>query len=222
MHGKNLLFLEGADDVAVFFHLLSYYEIPIAEKDRSEEGKISLHNGKGINRLLETLQVLLKAQDTDIEWEVIGVVIDADTNLTNRWQSMRDLLMHSGYTDIPLMPDAAGTIVYEQDRPTIGIWIMPDNVLPGMIEHFVQFLVPDGDPLWEKAEQCVSNIPEHQRPFIPAHFAKAHVHTWLAWQETPGNPMGLAITKRYLNAEAPHAQNLISWIRQLFEIEAEN
>jgi hypothetical protein len=30
--------------------------------------------------------------------------------------------------------------------------------------------------------------------------------------------MGQAITKHYLDAEAPHAQEVISWIRKLFDL----
>jgi hypothetical protein len=218
MHGKNLLLLEGDDDVGVLFHLLSHYEVPISQRGQSEEGKVSIKDGKGINRLLETLQILLKPQDMDIEWERIGIVIDADTNLAGRWQSVRDLLLRSGYTNVPLTPDAAGTIIYQEDRPVIGIWLMPDNTLSGMLEHFVRFLIPDGDALWARAEECISNIPEHERRFSNGDFIKAHIHTWLAWQEEPGKPMGQAITKRYLDADALHAQSLMFWLRRLFEI----
>ena len=49
---------------------------------------------------------------------------------------------------------------------------------------------------------------------------KAQLHTWLAWQEQPGTPLGLAITNRYLDANAPHAQKLMDWIRQLFDLES--
>ncbi|MGH9822270.1 MAG: DUF3226 domain-containing protein [Blastocatellia bacterium] len=45
---------------------------------------------------------------------------------------------------------------------------------------------------------------------------KAHIHTWLAWQEKPGLPLGLAITFRYLNPDAPSAQQLVAWVRRLF------
>jgi hypothetical protein len=38
------------------------------------------------------------------------------------------------------------------------------------------------------------------RKFALGHFAKAHIHTWLAWQSDPGTPMGLALTKKYLDA----------------------
>jgi hypothetical protein len=49
---------------------------------------------------------------------------------------------------------------------------------------------------------------------------KAQLHTWLAWQEQPGTPLGLAITNRYLDADALHAQQLMDWIRQLFDLES--
>ncbi|GAC1468243.1 MAG: hypothetical protein PVS3B1_23760 [Ktedonobacteraceae bacterium] len=45
------------------------------------------------------------------------------------------------------------------------------------------------------------------------------LHTWLAWQEEPGTPMGQAITKRYVDASSPHALPLISWFRRVFGLE---
>lgn len=53
-----------------------------------------------------------------------------------------------------------------------------------------------------------------------AYLRKANIHTWLSWQEEPGKPMGQAITKRYLDTSAPHAQQLIDWMRRLFALEA--
>jgi hypothetical protein len=49
--------------------------------------------------------------------------------------------------------------------------------------------------------------------------SEACIHTWLAWQKEPGKPMGVAITARYLDATTSHAQQLISWIRRLFDLE---
>jgi hypothetical protein len=95
---------------------------------------------------------------------------------------------------------------------------MPDNTLPGMLENFIQFLVPPDNALWPRAEECVAQIPEPERRFPPEHQIKAHVHTWLAWQEEPGTPLGLAITKRYLDADVPHAHQLMDWIRRLFDL----
>jgi hypothetical protein len=52
------------------------------------------------------------------------------------------------------------------------------------------------------------------------HRSKACVHTWLAWQEEPGTPMGQAITARYLDADALHAQQLMRWFRKVFDLES--
>jgi hypothetical protein len=58
------------------------------------------------------------------------------------------------------------------------------------------------------------------RPFKEK-LKKAHVHTWLAWQEEPGTPMGLAITKKYLkNVHSEPCLRFISWIRRLYGLDA--
>jgi hypothetical protein len=49
-----------------------------------------------------------------------------------------------------------------------------------------------------------------------AHRSKAVIHTWLAWQENPGVPMGSAIFCRYLDATRGHGQRLAAWCRRLF------
>ena len=85
----------------------------------------------------------------------------------------------------------------------------------------MSFLIPNtNDVLWTIARQSLQQIPVHERRFPDIHTIKAQIHTWLAWQEKPGEPIGLAITKRYFDANAPHAQQLIAWVRQLFELES--
>lgn len=102
--------------------------------------------------------------------------------------------------------------------PAIGIWLMPDNRLPGMLEHFCSFLVPPGDALWSLAEEVLQQVMQKDRRFPDNHEIKALIHTWLAWQKEPGKPMGQAITKHFFDYNAPHAQKFIEWIRQLFDI----
>ena len=93
---------------------------------------------------------------------------------------------------------------------------MPNNQLPGMLEDFVQMLVPDKDKLWQHAVVSVEQIPVEDRLFPAQHEIKAKIHTWLAWQNQPGTPMGQAITNRYLSADTPQALLLIDWLRRLF------
>lgn len=93
---------------------------------------------------------------------------------------------------------------------------MPDNRLPGMLEHFIEFLVPPADRLMARAKSAVAEIPIEDRAFIPAHQIKAEVHTWLAWQEQPGLPFGSAITARLLDGDCLAAQGFVAWLRRLF------
>ena len=166
---------------------------------------------------MNTLPIELKRSDLGH----LGIVVDADTDLSARWKSLRNTLLNAGKVSVPKNPDCNGTIVVLQrpDRTVkVGIWLMPDNQLPGMLENFIEFLVPSGDALWTKAVACVEQLSEGERRFRPNHEIKAQVHTWLAWQEDPGTPLGQAVTKRYLDANAPHAHQLIDWIRRLFDL----
>jgi hypothetical protein len=96
---------------------------------------------------------------------------------------------------------------------------MPDNTIPGMLEDFMGLLIPAGDVLWPMAQDIVVQVVAKDRRFPQTQEIKAKMHTWLAWQEEPGKPMGQAITKRYLDANAPHARQLVQWIRTLFDLE---
>ncbi len=201
---RNLIVTEGKEDKYVFHHLFAHYGIP--------EGVVDFREYEGIERLLEALPVQLRAS----ELERIGIVVDADTDLEGRWKALGYRLAKAGYGNFPAVPSVEGAIIREEDRPVVGIWLMPDNQLPGMLEDFVSFLVPQGDPLWERAGKCLREIPSEHCRFSTAHQAKAHIHTWLAWQKEPGAPLGTAITKRYLDADAIHAKQLMAWIEKLF------
>lgn len=203
MADRAILMVEGKNDHAVIACLLEHYHA--AES-------FAIKPMEGIDRLLEALPVQIEGS----ELERLGVIVDADDDLDARWSSLRNVLVKAGYT-VPVQPDPEGLVVSVWRQPTVGVWLMPDNTVPGMLEHFVSFLVPSNDPLWPRAGECVDRIPADERRFSSQHEIKARVHTWLAWQEDPGTPMGQAITKCYLDGEAPHAQRLLAWLRRLFE-----
>lgn len=203
---SNYLLVEGSDDVGVFYHLFRHYQL---------HERLTIIDKRGIHNLLATLSDELIRSGL----ECLGIVVDADTDLPARWQALRHKLIQSGYSSVPVNPETGGTIIEQADRPTIGIWLMPDNAVSGMLEHFVSFLVPQEDILWPMAEDILQKVIANDCRFPQTQAVKAHVHTWLAWQEEPGKPMGQAITKRYLDANAPQAQHLIKWIRALFDLE---
>lgn len=205
MATNKVLLVEGRDDEQVLYHLLGYHRIPRESFEIKKKG--------GISNLIDTLDVELLGSGL----ETLGILVDADTNLVSRWQSLRNKLITASYV-VPEEPQKEGTIIRHSEQPTIGIWVMPDNTLPGFLENFVSFLVPSTDSLWDKAIEAVNQIPIVERKFPEGHLVKAQIHTWLAWQAEPGTPLGLAVTKRYLDGAAPQASQLIQWLRQLFDL----
>ena len=223
MADKYVMLVEGPDDYHILQHLLTVHGVNQKIKYRLESGRpapasdneIVFHAREGIQNVFDNLTQRLKITG---ELTCLGVVVDADLDSARRWQRLRDILTNAGYADVPKAPLAGGTIMEHEEKPRVGIWIMPNNTLPGKIEDFIALLVPAEDNLWEQAKRNVQEIPEAERRFNREAFIKAHVHTWLAWQKIPGLPMGQAINSRYFNSDAPEAVQLVGWLRRLFDL----
>lgn len=200
MEGKNLLLVEGSDDVHVVGNLLTAHG-----SERLFEAKAI----DGIANLFNTFRVSLET-----ELRCVGVMVDADDSAADRWQSLRGILTKSGYTGVPQSPSIGGTIIRQPGLLPVGVWIMPDNLNTGMLEDFAASLADPNDPLLPLATETVSRIPAEHRKFGNKQ-AKAIIHTWLAWQDEPGRPLGVAIKFKYLNANAQSAQPFISWLKSL-------
>lgn len=171
---------------------------------------------EGVEALLQGLPVRLKQKDL----RTLGIVVDADLDLPARWQAVADRLRASGYHDIPKAPPAEGWICAPADLPRVGVWLMPDNQLTGILEDFVAKLIPTGDVLLPKAEAILQEIEGAglNRYSSDVQHPKALIHTWLAWQETPGMPMGQAITARVLSHDSEIARIFVEWLNRLFEL----
>ena len=104
---------------------------------------------------------------------------------------------------------------------SVGVWIIPNNVLTGALEAFLRLLVPDTDQNWSYAETCVAGIP--QKPKTSQNWInKATLHTWLAWQVYPGKEPEQAFIRHYLDPKAETAQALMDWLERLFELKVES
>ena len=206
------LVVEGKNDQHVVWALCKVHEIAetfVVEAPSTDRS--------GVDALLESIPVRLKIPGL----ATLGIVLDADEDVTARWQSIIQRLHVSGYTMLPAQPESAGTIIYATGKPTVGVWVMPDNQLPGMLENFVTHLIPSNDQLSLHADAVLQTIElEQLNRYALIHRSKAFIHTWLAWQETPGLPMGQAITTRILDHNSPLATIFVEWLRRLFSIES--
>jgi hypothetical protein len=198
--------VEGTDDEHVLKHICGQRSV----------GKLDEIKQQGsVEKLIENFPVRLK----ESEIEALGIVLDADTDLSGRWDSLKHRLKQAGYAGVPDQPAAEGTILSPPSDtllPRFGVWLMPDNKSPGILEDFLRFLVPAGSKLFEHVESSVAAIPENERHFSKLAEPKAIIHTWLAWQEEPGKPLGTAITAKFLDPKVAQADVLVAWLKRLY------
>src|SRR5262249_44036739 len=158
----------------VMYHLLGRYGIA--------RGLVDVVHEEGVEAILRNLGRWLRRSGL----QQLGVIVDVDEDLTSRWRAVRNRLTALEYAGLPRIPSADGVVVKKDDEPTVGVWIMPDNSRKGLLENFLAQLVPtDRLALWKRAGHAVSRIPSAERRFIKEHLPKAHMHTYLAWQEEP-------------------------------------
>jgi len=203
----NRLIFEGDDDKHVVMNLLYNHQ----HKGERLDDFFSPKSKDGLEPLIATLNEEMKATDLG----VLGVVLDADANLADQWARVTRILDEHGCRDVPPRPNVKGTIVVANDGKKIGIWVMPDNQHSGSLEDFVGSLIAANDVLWPKAQSAVNSIPIAERRFKETYLSKAHIHTWLAWQEEPGTRMGGAFKKKYLLPDCPQATAFVDWIKRL-------
>ena len=200
------LLVEGKDDLYVIASIRNQHQLV---------DNFEIIDCEGINKMPDQIIARIKLQRPQIS--TIGVVLDADGSLQDRWSSIRNILQQENYT-VPLLPEIDGMVIAGTGRnPTIGVWLMPDNLQSGMLEDFVERLIPDNDDLYPNVLQILSTIEQgglNRYPII--HHKKALIHTWLAWQEEPGKPMGTAITATYLDHNTALCLRFVNWLNQLF------
>ena len=206
---KKVLLVEGINDKHVINNLLKAHDL---------EGLITIRDKEGISNILATLKT-----EVDANQDFLGIVVDANSSLDSRWQSLVDRLKDGeiGYQEVSAKPVESGLILDRQGfLPKLGVWVMPNNKLVGKIENFIRLLVAEEkENLWQIVEKAVSEIPAEEKLFADKDIIKAQVHTFLAWQDEPGRPMGESITRRYFRIDAPEALNFVQWIRRLFELD---
>ena len=199
---NQTLLVEGNDDLHVILALCEKFKI---------NESFDIIDCKGITNLTPQIPVRLKESGI----KAIGIIVDADSDILKIYHSLKSILENEQFT-LPLVLPEKGLIIEHNDIK-LGIWIMPNNSLNGMLEDFIAFLVPKDDILLPIVKSTLLDIEKNnQNLYSINHKSKAIIHTWLSWQEDPGTPMGLGIKKRYLTTEIENCTNLISWLNDLF------
>jgi hypothetical protein len=199
---KQLL-VDGIDDLHVILALCNRHDVV---------QNFDVIDCKGIANIEAELETRLKQSNIN----TLGIIVDADAELKDRWESISNFLGKKGF-EVPESPSEIGLITTHMDGIKAGVWIMQNNKLNGMLEDFIKFLVPPEDQLMPVVDSTLLHLEEKDLGrYKSVHKSKAAIHTWLAWQEDPGTPMGLSITKRYLTTEPEVCNVFIEWLKNLF------
>ncbi|WP_210194809.1 DUF3226 domain-containing protein [Dickeya oryzae] len=204
---SRMVVTEGASDMHVIFALCKKHSIP--------DGGFTVYDVGSDDQVIKYLRTSIIGSNPP---EILGVVIDADNpDLKGKWNKLKDILETHGYV-VPENPLPEGTIITHDTFPKIGIWLMPDNQVNGMLEDFCHQMA-SVDHI-EYAKQCALNARQAGiGNFIDNHLSKATMFTYLAWQDSPGRPIGQSISANVLHYNVALANNFILFIKNLFFID---
>ena len=215
---RSNLHVEGPNDVHVVHHLLLRhgFDCPIRGDKRPQQEfadsvpEITPAGDK--DSVLSTIETAIPVSNG----RSVGFILDTDESPRNRWHAVRDRLRVFGLELPDEIPNEGFVADVEDFRARVGVWLMPDNQRAGALEHFLQDLVADSDPLLPLAESSTAQAKTSGAEFADIHHRKAVLHTWLAWQRQPGLPYGSAIQARFFTIDSPAALAFVDWYRRLF------
>ena len=197
----HVLLVEGRDDKHVVLQVCN---------QSPETPDFYIQDRDGIEPLLDALGAELNAPGR----EVLGILTDADDDVAGRWAAITNRLAEEGIHS-PSLPNSDGVIIDTEDKPRVGIWLMPNNSMSGELENFVADMIPDDDPVWPLSQQYINSIPAHHQKFAHGKTLRAQVHAWLATLADP-RMMGQAIGTRDLTITNPLTQAFLAWLTHLF------
>ena len=142
---RRVLLVEGQNDKHVVEHV--YW------KRFESKPPFDVLDKEGFSRLSESIGPELKAP----EREVVGVIVDANDDLTARWTAIADRLRNACPGIEIGVPVPDGTIAGSE--PRVGIWLWPDNESGGELEDFVARMIPGDDPVWPLSRCYIQGIP---------------------------------------------------------------
>ncbi|MCP4695336.1 MAG: hypothetical protein GY862_00600 [Gammaproteobacteria bacterium] len=212
---RKKLLVEGVEDKRVIPYLVEANGVLWGETPR--QAIVYIKDYDGIDNLLSPNVISTELKASGLE--IIGIMVDADESVEARWRQIRKQCLKV-FPDIPEELQREGLIHSNINGLKLGIWIMPDNQMSGMLETFLAYLVPDDqvNSVWKHAESSLEKAIMSGAPCKERHLDKAKIHTWLAWQEPPGRQLHNAIMETIFEPSHPKAKPFIKWFRELYGV----
>lgn len=228
--GRPSLLVEGTSDAHFWLHALEKLRElgkyggprlqPAGRHASTDVGAIRVEPAEGWNGALKSFVDKIKDGSP-----CVGLLVDADTSAPKRWRQVRRELKKGwsdsyGHFPFPDRLPPEGFVVDRADA-RLGVYVVPDNESAGALEDVVAKCIGDDDAGRRFAGEVCAEAAERSstwpgRWFKETHAAKARLHTWLAWHEKPGMPLGKAVQMGYIAPNAPAIIRFAGWCERLF------
>ena len=213
----KLLIVEGKNEELLIPELIEKAGVYWGTKDESAKWPAKIVQTGGIDTILEP--GFIEAQLNTPGLKTLGILVDANSDPKKRWKIISQNASKS-FSQLPPELPATGLVMQNEEGLRFGVWLMPNNVLPGMSETFLTGIAQESNAgLWKLTQTyCADAKSLHQAPYHDAHLDKALIHAWLSVQDPPGDQMHRAVRSKILNAKSSYAAPFIVWFRNLFQV----
>ena len=206
---SRTLYIEGTDDKHAIGQLL-------IRREHAPEDLPAFEDSGGKQGVLRAIRVAVRAGTG----KSLFLVLDANDDPRSTWESVASRLRAVGVEAPDGIPAGGFAGESKTYSARVGVWLGPDNRRTGAEDDFLQDLIDEHDPLLRHAEDSASKAKQLGARYSDGDTGKAVLHTWLAWQEEPGRPYGLAIKARYFGTESVAAQEFVAWFERVFGVTA--
>lgn len=202
------LFVEGRNDKEVVYRIENHYRLKdvCIVKEMGSDGDA-----------LEAFSLHINEQASKVDR--VGLIIDADQDFSARWKSIRQVLTDTRNYDVPRVFPSEGLVLDAvlPQKPKVGVWIMPNNNASGMLEDFLREMVPNDDVLIPEVTKTLDDLENAKlNRYKSIHRSKAWIHTYLAWQDEPGNTLAVAVGSVQLDPSAAIVRSFADWMKKLY------
>jgi hypothetical protein len=198
---ERLLLCEGKATLLVLGPLLRHFEIL----------GFQLFDFGGTSNLKRFLSALRKLPRFDTLVRTVAIVRDAEQSASQALAQVQNALRTN---QLPV-PEVAGTSGIAKGFLSAGVFLLPDNERPGMLETLCMDSV-DADPASQCVEQffdCVKRRVE----FPPRNIHKARAQAFLASREIVDYQVGWAADNGVWNFNHPCFAPLAEFLRAMAE-----
>jgi hypothetical protein len=207
----RVLLVEGKDEQRLLPELLELGGIEWPDN----KPPIWIEEKDGVEKVLEHGSIEAELQASELQ--SLGIVVDANGDPEARWTRIRELLV-SFLPDFPQANQPAGVIHEGDDGRRVGVWLMPDNIRTGMLETLLLAIRGGHSAVAGHARVACDEAKRLGAPFREPHRDKAELHTWLAWQDPPGQQMHLAMRMKMLPIDGTIAAPFVKWGKDLHRL----